>query len=212
MTVEPARQKVFCIGFQKTGTTSMESALGLMKYRVASVFGRDMPLATLQNSFAQRGLEIAREHDAVQDMPWPLLFEDLDRTFPNSKFILTVRDEDAWWSSILGHFGRNVDVMQQLVYGSDAGAPFGNERRYRRVYREHNNRVRDYFAGREDDFLELNFSGPIGWVEICEFLGQSVPDRPFPRSNQPKQKPSIKRTLRRQALSFTNQVFGSRTS
>lgn len=212
MTVESDIQKVFCIGFQKTGTTSMETALSLMNYRVASVFGRDMQLATLRKVFVQRGIEIARRCDAVQDMPWPLLFEDLDRTFPRSKFILTVRDEDAWWLSILGHFGRNTDVMQQLVYGSDAGAPFGNERRYRRIYREHNNRVRDYFAGRDNDFLELNFSGRIGWVEICQFLKRPIPNSPFPQSNQPRQQPSIKRTLRRKSLLLANRIVGSRTS
>lgn len=204
-------QKVFCIGFQKTGTTSMETALKLLDYRVASVFGRDMELELLQDKFVERGIEIADNFDAVQDMPWPLIFRELDQAFPKSKFILTVRDEDAWWASILGHFGRNVDVMQQLVYGSDAGAPFGNELRYRRIYREHNLSVREYFSGRHDDFLEINFSYPVGWSEICNFLGKRVPDIPFPRSNQPRQSPSFKRALRRHLLSLTDRFLGSRT-
>lgn len=140
-----------------------------------------------------------------------MLFKELDITFPGSKFILTVRDEGAWWSSVLGHFGRNSDVMQQLVCGADTGAPFGNELRYRRIYSEHDSHVRCYFSGRDADFLELNFSSAVGWSELCEFLGRPAADIPFAHSNQPRQLPSIKRTLRRRALMIANRIVGPRT-
>lgn len=204
--------KVFCIGFQKTGTTSMEVALQMLGMKVDSVYGRDQSLVEMRRTVVQRGLERAHEVDAVQDMPWPLLFRELDEAFPEAQFVLTVRDEEAWWFSILGHFGGNSDVMQQLVYGEDAGAPLGNERRYRRIYREHNTRVREYFADRPGKLLEIDFSGPVDWQPLCSFLGVEPPAVPFPKSNQPKQYPSLKRTLRRRALSAMNAMLGSRTN
>ncbi|MGH1424001.1 MAG: sulfotransferase family protein [Pseudooceanicola sp.] len=202
-------EKVFCIGFQKTGTTSMESALQVLGLTVASVYGKHIPLDQFRREYVAMGLARAAEVDAVQDMPWPLLFKDLDAAFPGAKFILTTRDEDAWWASILGHFGANPHMFQQLTYGEDAGAPLGNETRYREVYRRHNAAVRAYFADRPDDLLELDFSHPVGWGRLCAFLGLEEPDQPFPRSNQPRQSPSLKRYLRRKALTLRNRFLGS---
>lgn len=204
--------KVFCVGFQKSGTTSMETALQMLGYRVASVYGRDLSLPELQRRYVEIGLSRAEEVDAAQDMPWPLLYRELDAAYPDAKFILTTRDEDAWWKSILGHFGRNKDVMQQLVYGEEAGAPLGHEKRYRRIYREHNQRVQDYFADRPGKLLTLDFSAPVEWGPLCAFLDIAVPEAPFPRSNQPKQYPSLRRDLRRRGLTFVNQMIGSRTT
>lgn len=203
-------KKVFCVGFQKTGTTSMESALTLLGYKVASVYGRGLSFEELQNTYVDMGLAIAREIDAVQDMPWPLLFRELDQAFPDAKFILTTRAEDEWWFSILGHFGGSDDIMQQLTYGEDAAAPLRNENRYRQVYRDHNTRVREYFACRPGKLLEVDFSSPVDWEPMCGFLDTAIPDVPFPTSNQPRQKPSLKRTLRRKAIIMLSSLLGSR--
>jgi len=159
-------KKVFCIGFQKTGTTSLEAALGLLGYRVTSTFGKHMDYAALKDQYVQIALEKAAEVDAVQDMPWPLVFRELDQAFPGSKFILTERDEDAWWRSILGQFGNNPAVLQQLTYGEDAGAPLGNEKRYRETYRAHNAAVRAYFAERPDDLLIMDLKQANGWFAL----------------------------------------------
>ena len=134
----PKPHKVFCVGFQKTGTTSMEAALEILGYRTASIYGRDWPLARLQAEYVSHGLDLATRYDAVQDMPWPLIYRELDAAFPGSKFILTWRDTDRWLASITGHFGANPAVLQQLTYGADAAFPVGHEARYREVYERHN--------------------------------------------------------------------------
>ena len=189
--------KVFCIGFQKTGTTSINMALTELGYRVASVYGRDLDLATLRATWLDRGLAKAREVDAVEDMPWPLMFRELDATFPGSKFILTWRETDRWLKSICSHFGHYPDVMQQLTYGEDAPAPVGHEARFAEVYDSHNAAVRAHFAGRPDDLLEMNLSHGDGWEKLAPFIGAPVPDRPFPRSNSEAQRRSIGQRIRR---------------
>jgi len=192
-----ARTKVFCIGFQKTGTTSLNAALAELGYRVASVYGRNLDLKTLRATWLETGLAMAREHDAVEDMPWPLMFRELDAAFPGSKFILTVRETDRWLASICDHFGANPDVMQELVYGVDAPAPVGHEARYRDVYDAHNAAVRAYFADRPGDLLEMDFSRGDGWAVLCPFIGEPVPDRPFPRANSAATRKSLVQRLRR---------------
>jgi hypothetical protein len=194
--------KVFCVGFQKTGTTSMAVALEILGYRVASIFGHEeKDLAALSRDFVPRGLEIAATFDAVQDMPWPLMFRELDQAVPGSKFILTWRDTDRWLSSICGHFGRNPDILQALTYGSDAPFPVGYEAHYRTVYDRHNAAVRAHFRDRPAALLEVNLSEGDGWPKLCGFLEVAVPETPFPTSNtaQSRRKPLIHRIRNRMA-------------
>lgn len=191
------RPKAFCIGFQKTGTTSLGAALKRLGYTVASVYGRDLSLETLRASYVARGLETAARYDAVEDMPWPLMFRELDAAFPGSRFILTHRASDRWLASIRDHFGANPDVMQQLTYGEDAPAPLGCEERYVEVYERHNAAVRAYFADRPGDLLEMDLSSGDGWEKLCPFLGATAPDEPFPRINSTAQRRSLVQRVRR---------------
>lgn len=183
--------KVFCIGFQKTGTTSLEAALRMLGYRVTSIFGQDLALEELKRSYVARGLEIAQTVDAVQDMPWPLMYRELDAAFPGARFILTWRDTDRWLASICDHFGRNPAVLQALTYGPEAAFPVGHEDRYRTVYDRHNADVRAYFRDRPGDLLEMNLSQGDGWEALCGFLGRPVPEAPFPTSNTAQTRHSL---------------------
>ncbi|NVE95725.1 hypothetical protein HUO12_12530 [Altererythrobacter sp. JGD-16] len=192
------QSKVFCIGFQKTGTTSMNKALSLLGYRVKSVFGRDLTLESLSEQYVRHGLEIAAGYDAVEDMPWPLLFRELDSRFPGSKFILTVRDTNSWFNSIADHFGTAPDVMQQLTYGADAPYPVGHETRYRGVYEAHNEIVREYFADRPSDLLQMDLATGHGWAELGSFLNRTdTPEGPFIRANSKEERESLSYRLKR---------------
>lgn len=185
------RPKIFCIGFQKTGTSSMRDALTQLGYRVAGVFGRNAKLSDLRENFVEMGIAIAGEHDAVEDMPWPLMFRELDAAFPGSRFILTLRDTDQWYASIAGHFGANPYHIQKLTYGDDAPAPVGHEARYREVYEAHNAAVLDYFRDRPGDLLVMDLSKGDGWAELGAFLREPVPDGPFVRTNTAGQRRSL---------------------
>jgi hypothetical protein len=178
-----ARTKVFCIGFQKTGTTSMEKALRQFGYRVTGVFGDDLPLEDVRRTYVQTALKLAGEYDAVQDLPFPLVFRELDQAFPGSKFILTVRDTDRWFKSISSHFGEGRGPLQALAYGEDAPHPVGHEQRYREVYEAHNRDVLAYFKDRPNDLLVLDLEAGDGWDKLCPFLGEPVPDIPFYHAN-----------------------------
>jgi hypothetical protein len=191
------RPKVFCIGFQKTGTTSMAAALEMLGYRVTSIFGRDMELEDLHREYVARGLKIAATVDAVQDMPWPLMYRDLDAAFPGAKFILTWRETERWLASICSHFGRNPAVLQALTYGADAAFPVGNEERYREVYERHNAEVRNYFRTRPETLLEMNLSRGDGWDPLCAFLGVPVPEQPFPATNTARSRSALITRLRK---------------
>ena len=198
-----ARPKVFCIGFQKTGTTSLYAALTRLGYRTAAVVGRDWTAERLAADGARLCIETMKDFDAAQDMPWPIFFRELDAAFPGSKFILTVRDAEHWFQSIEKHFGDRADEMQAFAYGRDAAAPIGNKARYLEVYAAHERAVRAHFTDRPDDLLIMNLEQGDGWNALCDFLGADAPAEPFPVRNRSDDRKRLGFRIRRKiALLF----------
>jgi hypothetical protein len=175
-----SRAKVFCIGFQKTGTTTMRSALEALDYRVAGHFGVDDP--EIRANALPNALDLARKYSAFQDNPWPVLFRDLDQHFPGSRFVLTVRDPERWLASVVDHFGDLSTPMREWIYGP--GSPRGHEDVYLERFERHNREVRDYFSIRSGDLLEMNIEAGDGWDPLCGFLGLPRPAIPFPHKNK----------------------------
>ena len=81
-------RKVFCLGFQKTGTSSLDIALTQLGYEVV-VYDAFRDLAQKQGltwaEIEERALELASKFDAAKDTPWPLLYKQLDTAYPGSR-------------------------------------------------------------------------------------------------------------------------------
>lgn len=174
-------KKVFCIGFQKTGTKSLGHALRMLGYRVCG------PVGTLDPDINTKAFEIAmrytQTHDAFEDHPWPLIYRELDAQYPGSRFILTVRNPDKWIDSVVNHFGNYENAPdRRWVYG--AGSPIGNEKLYRQKFIDHNKDVQNYFRNRTEDLLVIDLSKGDNWNKLCRFLKEEKPDKPFPHLNK----------------------------
>lgn len=173
--------KVFGIGFQKTGTTSLKVALRRLGYRVTGPdFVREPDLAARLEDLARARLET---FDAVQDNPWPLLYRQLDAWYPGSRFVLTVRETEAWYASALRHFGALSTPMRRLIYGEAHGAPKDNRAVWIRRYETHNAEVMAYFRDRPESLLVLRITEGEGWEKLCPFLGKRLRKRAFPHAN-----------------------------
>ncbi|WP_025771914.1 sulfotransferase family protein [Thioalkalivibrio sp. HK1] len=177
---DKAEEKVFCIGFHKTGTTSLAEALRTLGYRVTGPNGAHDP--QIRNNVLRLVDELVPLYDAFQDNPWPIVYLELDKRYPGSKFILTVRDPESWIESQVGYFGDRSTPMREWIYG--AGCPSGNEDIYLRRYLAHNEEVLEYFRDRPQDMICLDIPAGDGWEKLCAFLGKEIPDRPFPHRNR----------------------------
>jgi len=176
------KAKVFCIGSHKTGTTSLEVALKKLGYRVTGGFGtKDPDIASKVHEMAYAMVE---QYDAFEDNPWPVLFRELDKRFPGSKFILTRRPAEAWIHSMVKDFATTETPMRRWIYGENAGCPEGNEDIYIARYERHNREVLEYFADRPNDLLIFDLPKGDGWSKLCPFLGHDIPDEPFPHANK----------------------------
>jgi len=188
----PQGPKVFCVGFHRTGTSSLRAALQILGYRVCGSVATEEP--DVASRVHQIAFDLLDHYDAFEDNPWPVLYRELDERRPGSRFILTIRPAEAWARSVVRFFGTKTTPMREWIYG--AGSPVGNEDRYRDRFERHNQEVLRYFRDRPDDLLVLRITEGEGWPELCSFLRHPVPDEPFPHlvpSRQPRPAPGPSR-------------------
>lgn len=179
------QMKIFGLGLSKTGTTSLAHALSILGYR-CSHYPRD-PRTREQLLDGDFKLDLLERVDAVMDSPVVPFFRDFDRLYPGSKFILTVRDLEPWLASverqwqaypIKGPHDHRIPVRLALY-----GTVGFNPDRFADVWRQHHAAVREHFKGRESALLELDICSGEGWKRLCPFLGEPVPEEPFPHAN-----------------------------
>ena len=172
--------KIFCIGFHKTGTKSLTASLKQLGFSVKGRFGVND--CNININALKKAEILIKNYDAFQDNPWPILFKELDKLVPNSKFILTVRNNESWLRSVVNYFGHHKTEMRKWIYGH--GSPVNNEKVYLSTYIKHNKSVKEYFSNRKSDLLIMDLEQGSGWKELCSFLEiNNIPQSPFPHEN-----------------------------
>jgi len=180
--------KVICVGFHKTGTSSMGKLFRTLRLSERGAYKtRDTAFVDkLAKGDLEELFRIVDGVDAVRDNPRPLFYRELDERYPNSRFILTVREPQEWIRSVVNHFGKqkNPDSpMRAWIYG--AGSPLGNEALYLERYQRHNREVQAYFRTRPEQLLVTDLSQGDAFSAICRFLGRRKPwFQKMPHKNQ----------------------------
>jgi hypothetical protein len=192
--------KVVGVGFHKTGTSTLREALKILGYRVAD--NKPGLLIPILEGRYQKVMKKLKAYQACEDLPWNRLYPVIDQYYPGSKFILTTRDEEAWYASVTRHIGDLRSPMHEWLYGRGKGVPQEDKAHALQVYRDHNEAVRKYFENRPADLLEIDFSSGDGWEQLCEFLGLEIPEVPLPHYNNSDSRPSrqknrLQKTIKR---------------
>jgi 3'-phosphoadenosine 5'-phosphosulfate (PAPS) 3'-phosphatase len=176
--------KIFGIGLSKTGTSSLARALEILGYRTKDYLG---VVRYTPGDLSSIDRAVLDANDAFTDTPIPSFYRELDKCYPGSKFILTVRERDGWLKSCRKQFNqrlaqRQTEAHRRLfldLYGTDVF----EESQFIRGYEMFVAGVNEYFGGRQDDLLVMDIAAGDGWDKLCTFLGTSVPDVPFPKAN-----------------------------
>ena len=160
-------------------------------------------------------MSVLADHDALTDVPVCCIYQGLDQAYPGSRFILTTRDKESWlastkrfWDQIAGpltsaspdaveaQFGtyiarkleeRTIGRAVDAGSGRDDGATYDREL-MAKFYDAYHQEVRDYFNAKPEQLLTLNIIEGEGWEQLAPFLGERIPDEPFPsefRLNRP---------------------------
>jgi hypothetical protein len=191
----PPKPKVFGIGLSRTGTRSLTAALHVLGFDTVHYPTDASTLQTLIRGDAR--FPLLEHYDGITDITVAPYYEDLDRAYPGSKFILTVRDEESWLRSCANHWsGRSayepgegeehrihMEIRRFLRAAVYASYEF-DEARFLRAYRRHVDAVQRYFAGRPGDLLVLDICGGEGYEKLAPFLGVPIPHQPFPHKGK----------------------------
>lgn len=183
--------KIFGLGFSKTGTSSLAEALNILGIKTIH-YPYD---ATTYNELrgGNFNLSILQKYQAIVDIPVAPYYAQLDKKFPGSKFILTVRDMEGWLQSVRKHwelmmkwwhnypdFKKFHEFISASVYGIIAF----NKERFQFAYETHERNVRAYFNNKGHNFLVMDICGGEGWDVLCKFLNVPIPPVPFPHANE----------------------------
>jgi glycosyltransferase involved in cell wall biosynthesis len=182
----PDRPRVFCIGLNKTGTSSFHAAMEILGLTSLHWGGPASNVAVRAALDERRPLLSGLDPsiDAFSDIG--LLsthFDELDEQYPGSRFILTVRPVETWIDSRRRHVERNVAL--RTTGGYDGDFLVVDEELWRRQWERQVGHARRYFAGRSD-FLEIDLTAGHGWRPLCKLLDLPEPAEPFPWANRDK--------------------------
>lgn len=171
--------RVWVVGLSRTGTYSLCESLRMLGYS-----------KTIHNP---RSLEEMRQADAAGDLGCALYYKYLSVAYPNSKFILSMRDLDDWLESMKKIYSvrpdtapreaKEIDEFHTLLRMQFYETTIYDKEKLAAAYARHNKEVMRFFEGKEQRLLAINIFRQNPWPTLCEFLGKGPPDQEFPRTN-----------------------------
>lgn len=203
------KTKFFCIGRNKTGTTTLKKAFEDLGYCVGSQ-GKAERLTEkffLKKEFSSI-VQYCESAEVFQDIPFSLpdMYKVLDVAFPDSKFILTIRDDsEQWYRSYTKFYAKkygkgSIPTVTDLRSANyiRKGWPYEmiklhgtsdediwNKEIMINHYSSYNQSVLNYFKNRPDDLLVLNVAKTDSYQRFIQFLQiKSSPYDSFPWENK----------------------------
>lgn len=174
--------KTFCIGLFKTGTTSYSKAMGLLGKRDLHFPPRYIA------AFNEVGRPFQWDRvkwDSISNMH-EVEYRELMRLYPGARFVLTTRNVDKWLPSIRAHMDRPwsselhvlFDARFQKVFGVPCRLDAFDDALFRKVFREHDEKVRDDCP----NLLVLDLDGGTDLMEsLSKHVGGGVK---YPHANR----------------------------
>jgi hypothetical protein len=180
--------KIFGIGLSRTGTKSLTLALNMLGFRVAHYPDDEITLKELRAG--KYNFSLLKDFDGITDITVAPYYAQLDKLFPDSKFILTIRDKESWLRSVEAHFGKpvfegtpsneNTMLLRRQFRVAVYGTYSFNRERFSHVYDLHYKNVTDYFKNRPESLLIINIYKGDGWEKLCPFLNLPILNKAFP--------------------------------
>jgi sulfotransferase family protein len=190
--------KVIGTGLGRTGTKSMQTALGMVGFGPCHHMSEMFPhpeyfpkwIAALNG--AENWEELFEGYQSVVDWPGVTFWRQLIAYYPDAKVLHTVRDPEQWYESAK-YTIFNADNLERVLQPGPMTEfftglfadilPHLNDRDWMiDYYRRHDAEVRATVPKER----MLVYPVGSGWEPLCDFLGVPVPDEPFPSENSRK--------------------------
>ena len=178
------RQRVFGIGLNKTGTTTLASCLSEIGYKHQSC--RPDLLSFYRKGDVGKIFEVTDSFESFEDWPYPLLYREFYHRYPGAKFILTRRKSpEIWLSSLMRHSLRTSPTKHCRLLAYGYSYPHGAEAQHLDIYQRHIGAVEQFFAEQDaaDRLLQICWEEGDGWGKLADFLEVPAPDKALPHEN-----------------------------
>lgn len=170
-----------------SGSTSLCNALNILG--IPSVHQRtkdnvDLEYLAEENIKKQNKLfyPYDLEYQGFCDFSGFRFYKNLYESYPNSKFILTLRPVDDWVRSRL----KLEKDIQHEKYKKNISETVLNVFSTKLKLRYLNNleEVRNFFSDKSSSYLELRICEGESWDKLCNFLNKEIPNTAFPYLNK----------------------------
>jgi hypothetical protein len=184
--------KYFIIGLNKTGTSSIRDALELsLQFKpslpiITNYFGRYNFQSKKMNYIFNFTDYLIRKYDLTifKDRPWNTgCYKELNRKYNDAKFILTIRDQEKWWTSVenwlslkaiwaknLNEDLKNKKLAEKIKgYNIHFNSDSLNKDNYINYYNNYNNSVIEYFKD-NPNFYTFHLKKDFNWVNIQKII------------------------------------------
>jgi len=165
--------KLFIIGRRRTGRQTVIKALTILGFKKKSI------LMAENDEVIENVLFKAKKYDVIA-IPRDYTMNEIraiELEYPDSRFILTKRDSDVWYSSFVRYYNSLKGDNPQTVHT--------NKGHYvSKFYEEFNEQVKTHFFGREWKLLTITLDGSHSWHSICSYLKKPIPSERFPHENR----------------------------
>lgn len=205
--------KVIGAGFGRTGTYSIRAALedlGFYKcYHFAELNRNPSHIQYWEDGTAGKPVnwhELFAGYQAAMDWPTAAFYKEFVTYYPEAKFLLTVRDPERWYDSVMStiqeitpgpkqrafmyligglipkmrHFSRVFTMADKLVWQGIFEGKFTTDRQFAiDCFHRHLEEVQQTVPPERLLIYEVK----QGWEPLCNFLDVPIPNKPFPRLN-----------------------------
>ena len=163
--------KVFCLGFIRTGTTSLGQAFEKLGYLDSGY--KSYAHQWFKEKDYDKIIKLTAKLDSTSDIPWsypeliPLLYE----VFPDSKFVYLTREENSWKKSYV--------KFHKRVNNYDADPNEGWDK-----LMEHQEFIVEFFDDKPNQLLQLTINDTLGLKKLTDFLSKPFIANAFPHANK----------------------------
>lgn len=184
-------EKIFCLGSNKTGTVSLRTAMKNLGFKISTsqthgLYFHSGLIGASQEEF-KRLFDIIkkRKHDwnFFADMPFnlPGAHEILYNMFPNSRFVLTIRDPEKWFETVLRWIQtRNAQKIYDWIWCTEFTPE--NKQEILTRYNRRNSGIINFFKNK--NLLTLYIGEDNNALQkLCAFVGKDTISGPFPHEN-----------------------------
>jgi len=199
--------KIFCIGYNKTGTSSLSKIFYQNGFLVAPQEPFECNMESYYFDNYETIIKMIKndyyQYSFFQDVPFsmPNFYKTLYENFPDAKFILSVRDDEKVWYQSLVSFHKKIFknfknpseisyIYKGMIFKKltqSYGAPKYNPYDYNSLTKSYLNHIADvekFFKDKKNSMIKINLKDPNLITKLESFLDVGFENNEVPHLNK----------------------------